>query len=151
MLFNSTFFCKLAVLKKHSLRLVFLELSVLRKPALRQYFFRLCDMASKITLRNKLHDFEWIKKKLNPDQKCVKTRSEFIFCLTDWIYHGLDLKTDFWHHITNGICAWKQFNASKSLCWKNSDWKSYAKSFRKNFWILAFWNFNCVNKFALDF
>ena len=111
----------------------------------------LCDMASKITLRNKLHDFEWIKKKLNPDQKCVKTRSEFIFCLTDWIYHGLDLKTDFWHHITNGICAWKQFNASKSLCWKNSDWKSYAKSFRKNFWILAFWNFNCVNKFALDF
>ena len=44
----------------------------------------LCDMASKITLRNKLHDFEWIKKKLNPDQKCVKTRSEFIFKL-DWL------------------------------------------------------------------
>jgi len=40
MLFNSAIFCKLAVLKKHSLRLVFLELSVLRKPALRQYFFR---------------------------------------------------------------------------------------------------------------
>ena len=46
--------------------------------------FPLCDMASKITLRNKLHDFEWIKKKLNPDQKCVKTRSEFIFKL-DWL------------------------------------------------------------------
>ena len=40
MLFNSAFFCKLAVLKKHSLRLGFVELSVLRKPALRQYFFR---------------------------------------------------------------------------------------------------------------
>ena len=40
MLFNSAFFCKLAVLKKHSLRLVFLELLVLRKPALRQYFSR---------------------------------------------------------------------------------------------------------------
>ena len=40
MLFNSAFFCKLAVLKKHSLRSVFLELFVLRKPALRQYFFR---------------------------------------------------------------------------------------------------------------
>ena len=40
MLFNSAFFCKLAVLKKHSLRLVVLELSVLRNPALRQYFFR---------------------------------------------------------------------------------------------------------------
>ena len=40
MLFNSANFCKLAVLKKHSLRLVVLELSVLRKPALRQYFFR---------------------------------------------------------------------------------------------------------------
>ena len=40
MFFNSAFFCKLAVLKKHSLRLVFLELFVLRKPALRQYFFR---------------------------------------------------------------------------------------------------------------
>ncbi|UOE37031.1 hypothetical protein [Chryseobacterium oryzae] len=40
MLFNSAFFCKLAVLKKHSLRSVFLELSVLRNPALRQYFFR---------------------------------------------------------------------------------------------------------------
>ena len=40
MLFNSAIFCKLAVLKKHSLRLVFLEHFVLRKPALRQYFFR---------------------------------------------------------------------------------------------------------------
>ena len=27
----------------------------------------------------------WInKKKLNPDQICMKTRSEFTFCLTDW-------------------------------------------------------------------
>jgi len=40
MLFNSAIFCKLAEVKKHSLRLVVLELSVLRKPALRQYFFR---------------------------------------------------------------------------------------------------------------
>ncbi|MGX9987604.1 hypothetical protein, partial [Soonwooa purpurea] len=40
MLFNSAIFCKLVVLKKHSLRLVFLEFFVLRKPALRQYFFR---------------------------------------------------------------------------------------------------------------
>ena len=40
MLFNSTFFCNLVSLKKHSLRLVFLELLVLRNPALRQYFSR---------------------------------------------------------------------------------------------------------------
>ncbi len=51
MLFNSAIFCKLAVLKKHSLRLVFLELSVLRKPALRQYFFRY--MQAKIKTRMK--------------------------------------------------------------------------------------------------
>ena len=114
--------------------------------------FPLCDMAPKITLLNEFDDFEWIKRNWIQTEMCVKIWSEFIFCLTDWINCGLDLKkTDFWHHITNGKCAWKQFNASKSLCWKNSDWKSYAKSFRKNFWNLAFWNFNCVNKFALDF
>ena len=37
MLFNSAIFCKLEVLKKHSLRLVFLELLVIRKPALYKY------------------------------------------------------------------------------------------------------------------
>ena len=121
-------------------------------------------MASKITLRNKLHDFEWVKKKLNPDQKCVKTRSEFIFKL-DWmnkIRTWLKKLISDTTSLTESLSEIK-FNALNLRCWikkfclknnflklKNADKNSRANPFRKNFWILTFWIFFVLDFYKLD-
>ena len=94
MLFNSANFCKLAVLKKHSLRFWILEFSVLRIPALRQYFFR-CTQHSKNAYQIECQIFV-PSKKLNPDQKLLSKRSEFIFYKkTNGTKLSIESKTNF--------------------------------------------------------
>ena len=110
--FHITFFCNLVPLKKHSLRLVFLELLVLRKPALRQYFFRCVQSPKK---------FGW-KFWILILQKSEKFGAE--------IWQKL-----FWKKYPEKYFSQnkiEKINAWKICSWKSSNWKKLLFIIEKN-------------------